>query len=199
MTVSAMTSTNSQPNSQATMPSTSDELQRGGNGVQNPHADDQFDGCPPALHHAAEAAGLALQMEAQRESVQMLERLVGKAANGVLPDPREQHVADLRQHHHHHAPAAIGHDHHDRHQSERGLDGGSIRRREPIDGMLIGKRRDHRDQLRQHQDHAGQHHAAAQVRPILRPYERQQPAHDGGMAVAALCRRCEKRRARLLA
>ena len=69
----------------------------------------------PALEHARQAAGLALEMEAQRELVHVLEGPVGEPAHRVHRHLGEDAVAHLGEHRHQDAHAAIG----DRHQDRR--------------------------------------------------------------------------------
>ena len=76
--------------------------------------DDALDAAAAALEHARQAAGLALQVEAQREPVHVLEHFEREAAYGVHRHGREHRVAPLRQQRHQDARQAV-----DQHKSDR--------------------------------------------------------------------------------
>ena len=73
------------------------ELHDGGNAREHAQTHDLLDGGASALQHARQAAGLALQMEAQRQAMQMDEDLVRQAPHGVHGDSCEERVAALRE------------------------------------------------------------------------------------------------------
>ena len=63
-----------------------------------------------AFEHALQSAGFPLQMKAQRQIVDMAERIGGQHPCGMLADAREQHVAKLHEADHRQARNAIGED-----------------------------------------------------------------------------------------
>ena len=60
-----------------------------------------------ALQHPRQAAGLALQMEAQRQFVHVDEGEIGELAHRMHRHLGEDAVAPLRQHRHQHAHDAV--------------------------------------------------------------------------------------------
>ena len=117
----------------------------------------------------------------------MAERLGGQHARGVLPDMREQHVAQLDEADHRNARHAVSDD-----QGEgdsRDLDRlarriGLGKRGERVDRCLIGQRHRNRDHLRRDQRHRRQHQPYLQIRPSFRPNEGKQILKDGDVLLS---------------
>ena len=63
----------------------------------------------PALEHAGEAAGLALEVEAQRQAMHVREGLERELPDGVHRDLGEEPVANLAQHRHRDPRQAVEH------------------------------------------------------------------------------------------
>ena len=78
-------------------------------GMQRQHhqARQFLDALAAALEHAGQAAGLALQVEAQGQAVHVLEGLERELAHRMHRDLGEQAVAHLGQHRHEHAGEAV--------------------------------------------------------------------------------------------
>ena len=127
-----------------------------------------------ALEHASEPAGLAFEMEAQRELVHVLEGEHREPAHRIHRDLGEQAVARLGEQRHHDAHAAIGRGHRERH------------RHHPTPGRLVGlvdervgrpfEGEGHRDggELGREQQPERKQHPRLEVGPVRRPYVRPQ-------------------------
>ena len=74
-----------------------------------------------ALDVARQAAGLALEVEAQRQRVQVAEDLERDAADRALRDLREDRVAQLAEGLRQDAGHAVGEDQRDRHRHGRAV------------------------------------------------------------------------------
>ena len=117
-----------------------------------------------ALDDAAQPAGLAVEVEAQRQRMQMAEHFEGEVADRPLRHRREQRVADLAQRLRQHAGRAIGQDEDDRHGD--GLRRGLAQR---IDRLLVEDRDVDVDELGQDQQPERHHDADAQGEFTLWP------------------------------
>ena len=73
--------------------------------LQDHHPHDHLDAGAAALQHARQAAGLALEMKAQRQFVHVDEGDVGELAHRMHRDAGKDAVAPLRQYRHQHAHA----------------------------------------------------------------------------------------------
>ena len=142
--------------------------------LQDHHPHDHLDAGAAALQHARQAAGLALQMEAQRQFVHVDEGDVGELAHRMHRDAGEDAVAKLRQYRHQHAHRAVacGHQQGRCDQPQRPVrrfDGRGARAVERVDRPFEGERHDQRRELRDQQQHHRPDHAHLQVRAIARP------------------------------
>ena len=127
----------------------------------------------PALDRARQPAGLALQVEAQRQRVQMLEHAHRHEPQRALLHLGEYPVADFFGRERDHAEDAVAEHDHDRHR-----DRGIRRHRQRIDHELVEDRHRHvRDLGHAHERERGQH---AELEPAvgLRPKQCQHPPHD---------------------
>ena len=102
----------------------------GGEDAEQGEGQQRVDPLGAAFDHAAQAAGLALQMKAQRQSVDMRERLHRHFAHGVVLHLGENAVAQLGESLHHDARHRIGGDQrrNDRHRGTRGRGAEGIHR-----------------------------------------------------------------------
>ena len=91
------------------------ELEHRRRGVQDDVADDVLDAGRAALDDARQSAGAPLEMEAERQIVEVQEGSVGELADGMQPDAREQRVADLGEAGRDEAPDIVGE--HQRHRT----------------------------------------------------------------------------------
>ncbi len=82
-------------------------LDDGRNQLQDHHPHDGLDAVAAALQHPRQSAGLAFQMEAQRQLVHVNESEISELAHRVHGDARENAVAPLGKDPHQHAQAAI--------------------------------------------------------------------------------------------
>ena len=147
------------------------ELQDGRQAVQDGEADDLLDAGRAALDDAREPAGAPLEMKAQRQLVQVDEGAVGELADRVLPDAREERVAQLVQRGGDDAPDIVGEHQHHRPGNERRHVGG----RPALAGQRIGRPfeeigHEHGDDLGGDERQEGDQHAPLQVRPVGRPH-----------------------------
>ena len=153
------------------------------------HAHDGLDGVAATLEHAGEAAGLALEMEAERELVHVLEGAVGEPAHRVHRHLRENTVAHLGEHRHQDAHAAIRDGHEDRRGEHPEQPGGRGHRCAVLPGERIGRPFEgerHRDgrELGGQQKHHRSGDAKLEIAPIGRPEIGPQPTHDGEQRAA---------------
>jgi hypothetical protein len=92
--------------------------QRRQDGIQRV-ADQRADGAGAALDVARQAAGLTLEVKAQRQRMQMLENLHRDAPHGLLRDPRKHDFAQFGQQRGRKAQRTIGRQQTERHQQRR--------------------------------------------------------------------------------
>jgi hypothetical protein len=135
------------------MPSTSSDLdQRRQDRVQR-IADQRADRARAAFDVAREAAGLAVQMKAQAERMQVLEDLQCDGAHRALGDAGEKDLAQLGEQHGGKAQRAVGRQQAQRYQQHRLLQL-AARQREAVDDVL--EHHWHRDTGYLRQQQAGQ-------------------------------------------
>ncbi len=127
-----------------------------------------------ALEHPRQPAGLALQVEAQRQLMHVLEGADGEPPHRMHRHLGEQAVAKLRQRGHHDAHAAIGdgqgnrsrkHPCHPRIGSDRGASLPGQR----VDCPFVGERDRDRGELGDQQQQGRLQHAELEVAPVGRP------------------------------
>ena len=122
-----------------------------------------------------------LQVKAQREPMQVLERAVVELARGVLADLGEEHVAHLRQHHRHDAAETVGEDERggaEREELARALYARRIAR-EQVRRLLEEDRHGDGDDLGEQEDTERGDDLHAQIGPSRWPHEREQAAQHG--------------------
>ena len=102
------------------------------------HAYDRLDGVAPAFQHPRQAAGFALEMEAERELVHVLEGAIGEPAYRVHGDLGEDAVAHLGEHRHQDARATVSNSHCDRSRERPEEPGGGRYGRASLPGQRIG-------------------------------------------------------------
>ncbi len=137
-----------------------------------------------ALDHTRHAAGLAVQVETQREIVQVAQHLLGDQPLGIAADPLEGDVAQIVRQHPAEARAGIS-----GHQCQRDLRLPLHAGRHAIDDALVGERHDQRDRLAEQHQHQSDHDARAQPRLARRPEIRQEAAHGRPAGDQLLVRR----------
>ena len=151
------------------------ELDDGRHEGHQRHARDVLDAEPAALQHAGQAAGLALEMEAQGQAVHVLEGGERQAAHGVHGDLGEHALAHLHEQRHGDAGEAVEHDRRRRSAEQPGQrlgdgHGAAGRRDQRVGRPLEGEGHGDRDELgRQHQQQRDDDRAL-QIRPVGRPH-----------------------------
>ena len=155
------------------------------------HAHDRLDGVAPALEHARQAAGLALEMKAQRELVHVLEGAVGEPPYRVHGDLGEDAVAHLGEHRHQDARPAIGNGHEDWGRERPNEPCRRRDRRAPLAGQRVGSPLEgegHGDggELGGEQQQHRHGDAKLEVAAVRRPDVGPQPVHDRKQRAAAV-------------
>ena len=135
----------------------------------NSEADQELHALRAALDDAAEAAGLALQVKAQRQRMEVAESGQRQVAHGALRHRREDGVADFAESLGQHARQAIGQDERHRHRDRLQL---GIA--EGVDRVLVEDRDVDVGDLGQDQQDRCDNDAAAQAPFALRPQMRRQ-------------------------
>ncbi len=153
-------------------------------------AQQELDALDAALDDPAQPAGLAGDVVAQAERVDVLEGLERQHPERPLADPREHRVAQLVEADAGHPHHAIGH-----HQPDRGADqqvGGALRAlfgRHAVDGGAEQRRDRNRRDLADDQRHQRQHDAYLDVGTPLGPQIRPHLANGAQTALPLGCRR----------
>ncbi len=147
------------------------QFQQGGRDVEQGQVQQALDPRRAAFHHPRHPAGLAVQMEAQRQGMQMLEDLERGQPDRALGDPGEHQLAQPGRRLGDHLRQAIGEDEAHRHDHDR-LD------REPVDHPLEDQRRADIDQLGRHHQRQGGDHPQLHPRLAPRPEQGREPARD---------------------
>ena len=165
------------------------ELEDGRRELEDDKAHQFLDAVAAALEHARQAAGLALEVKAQRKHVHVLEGRERQAAYGVERHLGEQAVAELRQERHGDAQARVSRDQRERHRQHRdhrgpGRGAPLADRHQRVGRPLEGERHGERHELGGHQEHERHDHAQLEVGARRRPQVRPQP-FDGGVERAA--------------
>jgi hypothetical protein len=128
------------------------------------------DAVDAALDRPRHPAGLAVEVEAQREPVEVLEGAERDHVDGVLRDAREHDLAQLGERRGEHARGAVGGEQAERHDDRR------VRRRQRVDRLLVDQRHvDGRELGRDHQ-RDGRRHPQPQRRRAVAPQIGQQAA-----------------------
>ena len=128
----------------------------------------EVDPLDPPLDDPGEPAGLARDVIAHGEVMDVGEGLERELAQRPLPDPHEERVPEFAERDAREARDAVG----DRqpHGAERhDPDRIAPLPRQPVDGGLVEERRDHRDDLRRHQRQHRERHAAPDPWLVPRP------------------------------
>ena len=153
------------------------DLQQGRHDIEQHEEQKILDAGRTTLDDARQPAGLALEVEAQGQPMQMDERAQRNAADGALRDLRENAVAQFGEALRHHAGAAIGQQHGDGEDDRAGR-----LQRQPIDHALEEDRHVDVGDLGRHQTADRQHHPHAQIPVAGRPQMRQQLPQRGALA-----------------
>ena len=135
--------------------------------------DQELDAFGPALDRAREAAGLALQMEAQRQRVQVLEHADGDQAQRAFLDLGEDPVPDLVGGERDDADDSVTQNDCDRH-GYRSVG----RHRQRIDHNLVEERHQHVGDLGDAHERKRDQYAQSQRAIGLGPEQLEHPAHD---------------------
>ncbi len=147
-----------------------DQLQHGGRNVEQQEIEHRIDALGPALDNLRDRACAPVEMEAQRQAVQVDEHIVGQPPPGFLPDLLEHRIAQIIEQHAAKTRACI-----DRDQRDRQAGGRFHPRHHPVDRGLVGKGHGQADDLgRQHAQH-GDDHPPPQRGRIRRPQIGQEP------------------------
>ena len=150
-------------------------------------AQQRIDGLGAALDHAAEATGLAVEMELQRQAVQVLEGPERDLPDRPLTDLREEEVSQLLKREAEDPGGAVGQDDEDRDRDLGGRAACVAGQRQGVHGFLVQQRNyDDRALGREEAQHR-EHDASPQIRPVRRPEVRQQILQ--GLPMAARTRR----------
>ena len=124
-------------------------------------------------------------MKAQRQIVDMAERIGGKHPRGMLADAREQHVAKLHEADHGYARNAVGEDqgkgNGQRRRPRRALPDWRESGGQRIHRRLVGKRHGNGDGLGGNQRDAREHQPEPEIGPSLGPDEGKQVPQDRRM------------------
>ncbi len=153
-------------------PAHEQDLEHGRHEIEEQVRQQELGAADAALDRARQPAGLAVEMEAQRQRMEMAERRERDAAHRVLLDLGEDDVAQLARDLRQDARNAIGDDDHHRH----GDDGGDMARRQRIDRALVQHRHDDVDALGGNEERERHHHAHAQLERMARPEIGKEPA-----------------------
>ncbi len=124
----------------------------------------EFGAADAALDRARQAAGLALQMEAQRQLVEMAEGRERESAHRALPDLGEDRIAQLGEALRADTRDAIADDQQHRHREHQRL-----ARRQRIDRVLVEHRHIDGAGLGHDQQADRDHHAYAKLGTVARP------------------------------
>ena len=143
----------------------------------------------PRSRTPRQATGLALEMEAQRQLVHVIEGHDGETAHRVHRHLGEQAVAQLRQQRHQNAHAAVRHRHDDGNRRHPGQPGAARHRlaSESIGRPFEGERHRYGGELGGEQHHHRPYHPHLQVVAVGRPDVR--PQIDQGLEQRSAFRR----------
>src|SRR5690606_11401722 len=130
--------------------------------VEEHEREQELDAAYAALDRSRQAAGLPLQVEAEREPVQMAEGREADEADRVLLDAREDRLAKLGEGLRADAGEAVA-------ENERHRDDHDLRARERVHRLLVEDRHVDVDELRRDEEHDRGEDAQAQPRLPLRP------------------------------
>ena len=151
--------------------------------VEQAEAQQDLDRAHAALDGAREPAGLAPEVEAQRQRVQVAEHLERDAADGALADAREHRVPDLAEGERQHARGAVREDHPHR-QGQREVRVAPVAAQR-VHRLLVEERHDHHRHLGADQEQHRDRHPQAHVRRVRGPQVGQQAAQRADVAEGA--------------
>ena len=147
------------------------DLDQGRQHVEQHEGEQEFDPLGSALDGPAQAAGAALDVEAEREPVEVVEDPEGDGADGALGDLGEDRVAQLTEGDREHPERAVGEqDGHRNDDRRRRVVGQDVHR------LLVEDRDVDVRHLGADKEEYGQHHAAAHLQGAARPEIGQQRA-----------------------
>src|SRR6185437_6632504 len=141
-----------------------EDLEQRRHDVEEHEGEQELDAADAALDGARHAAGLALEMEAQRQRVQMAEGGEADHAHGVLLDLGEDRVAQLAESLGGDARDAVNDDQRHWHDDDR-----RMARRQRVDRLLVEQRHGDVDELGDDEAEQRQHDAQAQIGAVARP------------------------------
>ncbi len=118
------------------------DLEQRRNDVEQHEREQELDAADAALDRPRHAAGLALEMEAQRQAVEMAEGVEPDHAHGMLLDLGEDRIAQLARGLRHDPCDAVGDDQHHRHGDDL------LRGAERVDGLPVEQRHADIDEFR---------------------------------------------------
>ena len=134
------------------MASTIGELEHRRRDVEQQEIEHHVDALGAALDDLGDRAGAPLEVEAQRQIVEVAEGRLGKPPGRILPDPLEDAVAQIVEQDAAEAGAGISRDQRDRDRDGRLHPGGH-----PVDRLAISERHDQRgDEDRDHDQEQGE-------------------------------------------
>ena len=165
----------------------------GGDEVESRHPQHEFDALGAAFNRPRQAAGLAPEMEAQAEFVQVAEGLQRHRADAVLADENEQRRADFLTALCQQSRQAKGRHQPDQ-QRQRGI-GEATFTTDGVDRRGKYHRGDRQKHLPHQDRQPGQHEQQAQARPVRRPQVPQQ-RESGQPWLAVVLVGCARRRRR---
>ena len=142
------------------------QLDNGRDDVEDGETEDGFDAGAAAFDGARDAAGLAVEMEAQGEPVHVLEGLQSDPADGALLHGGEHRIAQFAEAGRGEADQAVADDQADRHRKHVRL-GAFVR--EHVDGAGVEDRHIDVGDLGREQEQHGHDHAQAGAGIVLRP------------------------------
>ncbi len=151
-------------------PAHEQDLEHGRHEIEQEIGQQELGAADAALDRARQPAGLAVEMEAQREGMEMPERRERHAAHRVLLDLGEHHVAQLARELRQDAGDAIRDDQHHRHHDDV-----DMARRQRIDRALVQHRHRDVDALGRDEERQRHQHADTQLERMARPEIREEP------------------------
>ena len=153
--------------------------------VEQQEIEHHVDALGPALDDFGQRAGAALEVEAQRQVVDVAEHLAGKPPRGVLPDLLEDRIAEVVEQHTAEARAGVG-DHQARNDREGRMSA------HPVDRELQRIGPEQGDGLAAKDEQDGDNHARLELGLPFRPQHRQEAPQRGEAGVRFLLPRLHR-------
>ena len=162
-------------------------LDEGGHQIEQRERHHGFNAAHAALNVARHAAGLALQVKAQAQAVQVLKRLQRNGACGAMRGLGKHQFAQLVEQRVSKAQQPIGQDQTHRHHQQRR--GAARRQGHGVHQLFEQQRHPHRGEFGPHHEGDGGQHPA-----LVLPQIRQQPRQRSGVRARGGCSRSVRRR-----